>query len=179
MGLKVSEQFKTKTYLTDKYDLGYLDNFYDLEFEQKPVRLLEIGADRGGSVALWRDYFPNSEIYAVDITDFPDHGAHKIIADAYGDNSFVPSRYFDIVIDDGPHTYDSFVAVIQNYHKKLKKGGKLIVEDIIVKDWVEPLRELAAQLYETVEIADMTGKQKTPTLLNKWRDGLFILKATK
>jgi cephalosporin hydroxylase len=179
MALKTSEQFLRGKYLTDKHDLGYLEHFYDHEFEQKPVRLLEIGADRGGSIALWRDYFPDSDIVAVDVNDFPDHGARKIIADAYGDNSFVKDNYFDIVIDDGPHTYESFVAVIENYHKKLKKGGTLIVEDIIVRDWVEPLKELAQKHYKQVEIADMTGKQKTPLLLNKWSGGLFILKATK
>jgi SAM-dependent methyltransferase len=179
MALKTSEQFLRGTYLTDKYDLGYLENFYDQEFSQESVKLLEIGADRGGSIALWRDYFPDSKIFAVDVNDFPDHGAHKIIADAYGDNSFISDNYFDIVIDDGPHTYESFVAVIQNYHRKLKTGGRLIVEDIIVRDWVEPLRELAEKQYAKVEIADMTGKQRTPTLLNKWRDGLFILKAIK
>jgi hypothetical protein len=38
---------------------------------------------------------------------------------------------------------------------------------------------MGLKVSEQVEIADMTGKQKTSALLNKWANGLFILKATK
>jgi hypothetical protein len=88
--------------------------------------------------------------------------------------------YFDIVIDDGPHTYESFEMVITKYYSKLKSGGILVVEDITNNEWVSPLLDLAKSLgYSKGESFNMSGKQKTQDLLDRWQIGLHILKFTK
>jgi predicted O-methyltransferase YrrM len=183
----ISDLFKLNQYNTDKYDLGYLDNFYDNVLEKYrnlPITILEIGVYRGGSIKLWKDYFhPETQIYAADINYF-DHipGTYSIIGDAYSKDqiSKISDDYFDLIIDDGPHSFDSFVILMQRYFSKLKKDGILIIEDIIVSSWVEPLIELSQSLgYSSCEVIDMTGKQKTQELIDHWGNGLYILKITK
>ena len=179
--------YNANKYSTDKYDLGYLDNFYEdtlKKYKNSPINMLEIGVKSGGSIKLWKDYFhPETNIYAADINYF-EHvpGTYSIIGDAYSKEqiSKLSDGYFDLIIDDGPHSFDSFVILIQRYFSKLKTGGTLIIEDIIVSSWVEPLVELSESLgYSYCEIIDMTGKQKTQDLLESWKNGLYILKITK
>jgi hypothetical protein len=69
---------------------------------------------------------------------------------------------------------------MQKYFSKIKKDGILIIEDVINSAWVKPLYELSYSLgYSNCEIIDMTGKQKTQELLERWENGLYILKITK
>jgi GR25 family glycosyltransferase involved in LPS biosynthesis len=179
--------FDAQKYNTDKNHLGYFENFYDEffnEIKNTPVNLLEIGVYNGGSIKLWKDYLhSNSKIYAGDINYFDYiEGTYSIIGDMYSSEqvSKFEDEYFDVIIDDGPHSFESFVLVMQRYFSKIKKGGTLIIEDIIVSSWVVPLVELSASLgYSSCEVIDMTGKQKTQELLNRWKDGLFILKIVK
>jgi hypothetical protein len=184
---KISDLFSLKNYDTDKNSLGYLDHFYDdffLSVKNIPITMMEIGVCRGGSINLWKDYLnPNSIIYGADI-NYWEHvpGTYSIIGDMYDDsevNKF-PDGYFDVIIDDGPHSHQSFVDVIQKYYSKIKKNGFLIVEDIIDPNWVEPLYNLCYNVgYSQCEIINMTKKQKTSELYDLWKNGLFILKIQK
>jgi len=184
---KLSEIFNSDTYNTDKNDLGYIDNFYEDLFEtirNNPIKMMEIGVYNGGSIKLWKDYFHNeSQIYASDINYFSHlDGTYSIIGDMYSDEqvSKFSNDYFDLIIDDGPHSFESFVLVMQKYFSKIKKDGILIIEDVINSAWVKPLYELSYSLgYSNCEIIDMTGKQKTQELLERWENGLYILKITK
>ena len=185
--LKLSDIFDENKYKTDKNVLGYLDNFYDnffIKFKDNPINLMEIGAMDGGSIKLWKDYLhEDSQIYAADINYF-DHvpDTFSIIGDMYSDDrsSKFANDYFDIIIDDGPHTFESFVLLMQKYFSKIKSGGNLIIEDILNSSWVVPLHDLSYSIgYSNCEIVDMTGKQKTSELLDRWKDGLYLLKITK
>jgi hypothetical protein len=56
-------------YDSDKINHGYLKE-YDPIFEpyvQKKIALLELGVENGGSLLLWRDYFPLGTIAGIDI----------------------------------------------------------------------------------------------------------------
>ena len=182
-------------YNTDKHSLEYLEYFYDKVFpklQNDDINLLEIGCLHGGSIKMWKDYFsPNSSIYGVDSRDFPSiSGVNKIIGNAYSDkiiNQF-QDDYFDIIIDDGPHTYQSFLDVIQKYKPKLKSNGLLVIEDIIrpylgsgvTPQQQEYLKQYSKELgYSSYKEYNLTGKQKTPILKNKWGSGLFILLLTR
>ena len=185
--ISLSNVFDKQKHNTDKDDLGYLEHFYDSffkSFKNTPVNMLEIGVYGGGSIKLWKDYLhPDSKIYASDVNYF-DHieGTTSIIGDMYSYDqvSKFEDQYFDVIIDDGPHTFESFVLVMQRYFSKLKKGATLVIEDIIVPSWVSPLFELSTSIgYSNCQIVDMTGKQKTQQLLDRWKDGLYILRLTK
>jgi trans-aconitate methyltransferase len=175
--MKPTELFQKNQYHTDKYDLGYLEHYYDLHLPSTVNRMMEIGADRGGSIQLWCDLYPTADIWAVDIRDFPEHRARKCLCDAYASADFAPEHSFDLIIDDGPHTLISMHRVLDLYQSKLVPGGRIIIEDIINSSWVPELEQHAADLYKTVKIHDMTGLQRTPKLLDRWQKGLFILTA--
>ena len=45
----------------------------------------------------------------------------------------------DLIIDDGPHTYESQIAAIRYYLPKLKTNGYMFIEDIPI-DWEYDLK---------------------------------------
>ena len=104
-------------------------------FFTKKVDILEIGVYHGGSLALWSHAFQKAKITGCDIADQIKDGSRKyfdnvnlIIGDAYAPKTI--EGMFDIIIDDGPHTFQSFVACLDLYLPKVKKGGILVIEDI-------------------------------------------------
>ena len=179
--------FKLGNYNTDKYDLGYLEYFYDdffAKLKKSSITMMEIGVCYGGSIKLWKDYLsPQSKIYAGEINNFQHiDGTYSVIGDMYSDEqvSKFSDNYFDLIIDDGPHSFESFTLLIERYFLKIKKRGTLVVEDIIHVEWVEPLVKLAESVgYSNIEILNMSEKQKTQELLDRWKGGLYILNITK
>jgi SAM-dependent methyltransferase len=187
--------FLENKYNTDKYDLGYLDNFYDIilpPLKNKCENLLEIGCKNGGSIRLWREFFPNIvKIYGIDIKTYPQiDNTYRIIGDAYSNDVVekFDENYLDILIDDGPHTYISFLKVIEKYYSKLKPGGVLIIEDIIrplngmgvTQQQQDELKLYSKEIgYSSYKEYNLTGKQKTQPLLNMWKSGLYILTLIK
>lgn len=115
----------------------YIDGYYNEvlnPLKEKSIKLLEIGVQHGGSMRLWRDFFIDGEIWGIDIK-LPDvviQGVNLLERDAYSQETLdmFEDNYFDIIIDDGPHTVESQVYCIKHWSSKLKVGGRLIVEDI-------------------------------------------------
>ena len=147
----------------------------------KPIKFAEIGVFRGHSLLMWHDYFPNAEIYGVDInitnqaisTVNPTDEIVLERADAYSEdyvNKFLNDG-FDYIIDDGPHTLWSQIAFIELYYKKIKKGGKLIIEDIQSKSDLEAIEQRLKELKYKYKIFDLTA--------NKGRYDDIIIEITK
>jgi len=149
---------------------------YEKLFEAKrqtAKHILEIGIAQGGSIKLWRDYFPKALIHAVDIypqselpSDLPK--LPDVIcytnANAYGPE-FLQMMYvpLDIVIDDGPHTLESQLQCIESYVPRLDKEGILVIEDI--QDWkhVQQLVDAIPPQYPcTIEVHDLRAKKQRP-----------------
>ena len=71
--LRVARTIRSKgldldAYDTDKIRLGYLE-LYDpilTSWSNKEIKLLEVGVENGGSLKLWRDYFPRGTIVGID-----------------------------------------------------------------------------------------------------------------
>lgn len=117
--------------------------------------VLEIGIDRGGSIKLWYDYFPNANIYGLDILHnqrVVDEFANinRVIlytnVDAYNEAFFTDNLLnkgikFDLLLDDGPHTLESMITFIKLYSQLLNDNGILIVEDVKMVEWFEPLKQ--------------------------------------
>jgi 23S rRNA U2552 (ribose-2'-O)-methylase RlmE/FtsJ len=94
----------------------------------------------GSSLRVWKDYFKNAEIYGADLdktilfnnedkihtfyVDQLDSGSIKKMWDNIGKTNF------DIIIDDGLHTYDANLNFFLNSFDKLKKNGIYIIEDV-------------------------------------------------
>jgi len=122
---------------------SYIEGFYEEHFAKyrdKENTILEIGIDTGGSIALWHEYFSNSTILGIDIKkervaieydeDKLDRAVYAYVKDAYDPIFANTLGSFDIIIDDGPHTYESQEKAIDLYLPKLKLNGLLVIEDI-------------------------------------------------
>jgi hypothetical protein len=138
-------------YDTDKsalYRRSY-DRFFDV-LRTKPVRLLELGVLRGGSLRMWRDYFTDDLIVGLDINPVTLPEAHRIriyqgrqedvaLLDRIGQEC-APDG-FDIIIDDASHlgapTWESFWHLFDHH---LRPAGIYCIEDWRVgywRDWAD------------------------------------------
>ncbi len=115
-------------------------------FRDKPLRLLEVGIQNGGSLDTWAKYFARAEsIVGVDIDpkcaslSFVDPRISVVIGDA-GDAATEAeilrhSPQFDIIIDDGSHRSRDVVRAFARYFPHLSDGGVYIVEDLHASYW--------------------------------------------
>ena len=178
MGSTTLQQFcNSNLYDTDKYYLNnvrytappqlhsYVENFYGslLDPHQNTItNVLEIGVWTGGSHLLWRDYFPNAMVYGLDICDYPYRDIEDRIVfmkrDAYLSSTvnMFPDNYFDLIIDDGPHTLESLKFFAEHYSKKLVAGGILVMEDILDINWCNELIALLPEyMQDSAKIYDL------------------------
>jgi hypothetical protein len=161
---------KTGKYNTDKFynrnifhSHSYIENFYDSKFsirKETTLNLLEIGIYDGGSLLLWKDFFSKSTIFGIDVAManlFHDR-IYQIKGDAYNSKivDLMNDSYFDIIIDDGPHTAQSQISFVKQYLSKVNEGGLLICEDIASMDTVvSMISELPSSYRNRVEIIDL------------------------
>lgn len=107
----------------------------------KPVNLLEIGVQNGGSLQLWKKFLPKgSQIYGVDIEpdcqkiDFKDKNIHFFPGDGASPDFWANNMKditFDIIIDDGSHMCPDVINSFELlFPLKLNMGGTYIVEDL-------------------------------------------------
>ena len=109
----------------------------------------------GASLYGWSEFFPNSDIFGADIDKEILFNAHKIktfycdqtkpeiIKKMWDEPSL--NENFDIIIEDGLHTFSANVCFFENSIHKLKENGYFIIEDIVnhemalfiskIKDW--------------------------------------------
>jgi hypothetical protein len=107
-------------------------------FKTKPIRFLEIGIFKGGSVQLWEDYFPNAELHFVDMTKyfiqyFSKRSQYHFLDQA---NINVLKNFgqkfgqFDIIIDDGGHVMEQQINSFKVLFDFVKPGGMYVIEDL-------------------------------------------------
>jgi len=143
-----------KKYNTDKeWAHNYISDFYEEAFapyREKDITLLEVGVQNGFSMKMWRDYFPNAVLWGLDVDDvgFADlANVNYLKANAYTDDAVnATPREVDILIDDGPHSFDSQIDFLMRYLPKLKTSGILVIEDIQSPVW--PMSESYLSLFE-------------------------------
>lgn len=146
-----STQLDLKSYDTDKIAHKYLARYDPLfaPLVDQPVNLLELGVFRGGSVRLWRDYFPNGKVVGVDLNVPPglENEPRITLYQGSQDDAALLNRIaaehapggFDVVIDDASHigtlTKASFDIL---FDRHLKAGGWYVIEDWptgYLEDW--------------------------------------------
>ena len=102
--------------VSDKWSL-YLDEYERLfaPHRNKPIHLLEIGVQNGGSLEIWAKYFPQAQqIVGCDINpacaqlSYTNPTVNVVVGDVNKDDTlaqvFKHAEQYDIVIDDGSHT---------------------------------------------------------------------------
>jgi hypothetical protein len=139
------------------YTTFYYSIFKDMT--QNKLRLFELGLGTnntdvlsnmgesgkpGASVYGWSIFFPNAEIFGADIderilfntnrikTFYCDQTKPEIIKTMWEKPEL--KENFDIIIEDGLHTFDANVCFFENSIHKLNTGGYYIIEDIVNKE---------------------------------------------
>lgn len=92
----------------------------------------------GASLRAWNDYFPNSNIYGMDIQEDTQFSENRIVTylcdstDTYSVTNVMESLNitFDIIIDDGHHWDESQKKTFLNFFPYLNDGGLYVIEDI-------------------------------------------------
>jgi cephalosporin hydroxylase len=157
------------THGTDKEVHKYCSTFYDKEFakyQDKDIRLLEIGIFRGGSLILWREYFSQAKIVGVDVIDFGSINNTNNLKDVmvYIQNALTEnfSKFlgkFDIIIDDGEHTFESQIQSLKLYVPQLNSGGVFVIEDIQDYEYTKEFITLVPDdcTFEIVDSREIAG----------------------
>ena len=117
---------------------------YFSKFRGSKVRMLEIGVDQGGSLAMWRKYFgEEAVIYGIDInpTCKMYNGRHgEVRIGSQEDEYFLASVVeemggIDIVLDDGSHVMSHLKQSLSFLYPLLADGGVYFVEDLHTCYW--------------------------------------------
>lgn len=134
-------------YGSDKQASHLYGDAYDVLFRGFDVmfllRILEIGIYKGASLQVLREYFPNAQIWAIDIdsksVELVDWLAiEPSVTTIQGDQSdkdFLTSLAkevggFDIIIDDGSHRIDHQRISFDVLWPFLSVGGIYVIEDL-------------------------------------------------
>lgn len=124
---------------------------YEREFGHlfdQPIKLLELGVQRGGSLYMWRDLLPNATIVGLDLNEIPiEDGSGRVhFYRGYQQDPKVLDRIaaevapegFDIILDDASHigryTAESFWHL---FPRHLKPGGIYVLDDWACGYWPE------------------------------------------
>lgn len=110
------------------------------------MNILEVGTNKGSSLRMWAEYFPNAKVYGVDVTrqyeidhllDHPriittivDAGNAMALKREFG------GLKFDIVIDDGSHEQTDQQVTLGVMFRLIRDGGLFVMEDLITgENW--------------------------------------------
>jgi hypothetical protein len=113
-------------------------------YRGRPVRILEIGIYRGGSLDMWQWYFgPQVTLVGVDIDEDAKAASdprHVVEIGDQTDADFlrrVAEEHgpFDIIIDDGGHEMQQQIITAETLFPLLADGGVLLVEDCHTSYW--------------------------------------------
>ena len=139
-------------YNTDKWGSHWYAQHYQFLFSKyrhKKINILEIGIggyddpeDGGGSLRMWKAYFPKAQIYGIDIYDKSPHNENRIqtFKGSQIDENFLTEvvnsiGQIDIIIDDGSHINDHVIKTFCLLFPSLKDGGIYVIEDTQTSYW--------------------------------------------
>lgn len=125
---------------------------------------MEIGLAMGLSLAMWREYMPNSKIVGVDqsiVFDAKPHeasGTILVAADATKPeflDKLPKGMMYDIIIDDASHMCQDQCATFQLLKPLMNPGGLYVIEDLLNVEACRPCLDALhdkAQLYDLREV---------------------------
>ena len=133
--------------VSDKWSL-YLSEYDRLfnSYRDKPIRLLEIGIQNGGSLEIWSKFFKNASTLIgcdsnpdCELLNYDDSRIKIIIGDANSpevrERLLQLSPQFDIIVDDGSHLSSDIIKSFVLYFPLVAEGGVFIVEDLHCSYW--------------------------------------------
>jgi len=168
-------------YSTDKNTVHSYMEVYERIFDKynAPIDLLEIGVATGGSLKMWKDFFPSgSNICGIDdwasgcpycVLD-PDNVTDCKVYKGDARHHQIKEK-FDIIIDDGSHVLEDVVLGIKNFwwNQKNEKESMYIIEDVPNHSMNEWIKEIKDRTNLNIEVIDRTHVK------NQFDDIIFIL----
>lgn len=178
--------------LTDKGTSHSYIELYDVLLQSKKhtaKNILEIGIGEftdknGGSIKLWRDFFTNATVTAIDILSKDrvidellncDRVILHLEKNAYNaefvkTNFYDENRKFDVLLDDGPHTLESMISFIKLYLPLMEEDGIFIIEDIPMFEWIDTLKRCVPELLKPfIHVYDLRHKK------GRYDDIVFVI----
>lgn len=113
-------------------------------FRGKPIKFLEIGVAKGGSLDIWRKYFgEDATIFGIDIDPSCaeyDGKSGQVRIGSQADVGFLEATIeemggVDLVLDDGSHDSNHIRTSFQTLFPKMSGGGVYMVEDLHAAYW--------------------------------------------
>jgi len=138
----------------------------------------------GASVYGWNEYFPNSKIYGADIdkrilfdaenikTFYCDQTNPEVIKKMWDEPEL--SEPFDIMVEDGLHTFSANVCFFENSIQKLASNGFYIIEDILTSEIPLFEKKLVSwrNKYTTLDFTLL----RIPSYRNKHDNNLLVIR---
>jgi hypothetical protein len=119
-----------------RYDIPYT---FFLEPRRHEFRkVLEIGVKKGSSLRLWEEYFPQAQVYGIDIDPNCRHVAgdrRHVLIGSQKDSIFLAEvaaklgNDVDMIVDDGAHMSDHQLVSLVSLWQCLRVGGLYVIED--------------------------------------------------
>ena len=138
----------------------YIDEYEKLldQYRQNST-VLEIGICRGESLKMWVEYFINSKVYGIDITDvyikdlIEENKYNIIIGNACSEDILkqLNNLTFDVIIDDGSHLINDQISSFNILKNIMKPNGIYIIEDV---NNLDSTIDRYKELHNNVEIID-------------------------
>ncbi|MDB9936844.1 hypothetical protein OAD13_02225 [Candidatus Pelagibacter sp.] len=128
---------------------SFYADLYEEELKEKKItNLLEIGigfdiSSPGSSLRSWKALFPVAKIYGADIDKrvlFEEENIKTFFTDQLNKNELnkfkknLNNILFDVIIDDGLHTYEANINTFEVFEDSLSKDGLYFIEDIRYSD---------------------------------------------
>ncbi len=143
-----------KHFRTDKWgDHRYTPHYqrHLARFRDRPMSLLEIGiggyaraGDGGGSLRMWKHFFPLADIYGLDVEDksFVEEPRIRAFRGDQSDPELLHRIVAEIgrpnvIIDDGSHRPEHVIATFETLFPLLADDGIYVVEDTQTSYWPE------------------------------------------
>jgi hypothetical protein len=181
------------------YTLVYNNLFKDRRNESLRVFELGLGTNNvnlpsnmgvngrpGASLYGWSEYFPNATIFGADIdsnclfqtdrikTYYCDQTNPHVIGYMWKEDAL--NEPFDIIIEDGLHTYEANVCFFENSIHKLASKGIYVIEDIANKDIPRFEQKISEwKLKYTNLTFDL---MRLPSYVNKVDNNLLVVTST-
>jgi hypothetical protein len=123
----------------------YADLYEDILANKDIKNLLEIGIGLGSeapgsSLKSWKELYPNANIYGADINKkvlFEEDRIKTFYTNQLSEPDLINFKKrinqikFEVIIDDGLHTYEANIKTFEILYDLLEKDGYYFIEDII------------------------------------------------
>lgn len=148
--------------------IGYYKNMQHIEVVYDPG--LKRYYQRGASLYMWRDFFPNAQIYGADIrpqTLFEDERIKTYLCDERKKEDLVKlikntGSDIDLVVDDASHHVDDQIFLAKTLLSLLQKETIYIIEDVTHS---KVIRKALGDGYD----------YELPEIPRKWKESMILV----